>query len=265
MRQGQKFDLTRERHLRRHRSAPLNFFGRFISVAQVQLRLLATSRAFLLTSPRALIICAVVSVTLTSQAHAGPSDMLEALRQSAAALDISGHVKTWLALAYDRAPALVLVLGALFVMPMTALLAYSAMTVRGSLPRDALRSWRGPNTASYKTAERAASAGVTVAAWPTTAWLTAVDGHKYALSPKTALVRIGRHEDNDILLTEPSVHRHHAIVHRTTDGGYTITDLSGGSGNGVSVNGLRVAQAQLENGSVVDLGAARLTFECTLV
>jgi hypothetical protein len=213
----------------------------------------------------AAVVCLLLSATLAllpwtsmSQAHASSGDVLESL-------DIVGRINSWMASAYDRAPALVLVLGALFVMPMTALLAYSAMTVRDNMPRNALRSWRGPSTSRYKTSEHPETAGVTVAAWPTTAWLTTVDGHKHALPSKTGLVRIGRHEDNDILLTETSVHRHHAIVHRTTDGAYTITDLSGASGNGVAVNGQRVAQAQLEHGTVVDLGAARLTFESALV
>ena len=59
------------------------------------------------------------------------------------------------------------------------------------------------------------------------------------------LLRIGREEDNDIRFAVKTVHRYHAVIRRTTDGVVMITDVSGKDGNGVLVNGARVAEARL--------------------
>lgn len=170
------------------------------------------------------------------------------------------QIQTFMLAAYDKAPALVLVLGALFVMPMTALLAFSAMTMRDRMPRPALRAWRGAGPDSF-TRRTAKSAPVTIAAWPASAWLAIDGGARVPLPKSSGLIRLGRHEDNDIRLPDTSVHRHHAIVHRTAAAEFVITDLSGATGNGVIVNGERVAQSNLLSGDVIDLGGARLTFE----
>ena len=179
--------------------------------------------------------------------------------------DVSQHIQRFLLAAYDKAPALVLVLGALFVMPMTALLAYSAMAMRVHMPKHAAgRSWRGAVSGSSTdgfSMRTAKAAPVTVAAWPATAWLAIEGGARVPLPKSSGLIRIGRHEDNDIQLTETSVHRHHAIIHRTAAAEFVITDLGGASGNGVIVNGERVAQAQLLSGDVIELGSARMNFE----
>jgi hypothetical protein len=77
------------------------------------------------------------------------------------------------------------------------------------------------------------------------------------------LIRIGRHEENDIRLDSQTVHRHHAVVHKMPDQSYVITDLSGPSGNGVYVNEERVEHMLLRNGDLVELGDVRLRFHAT--
>ena len=74
------------------------------------------------------------------------------------------------------------------------------------------------------------------------------------------MIRIGRHPDNEVWLTDTSVHRYHAVIHRTQDADFFITDLSGQEGNGIRINGTRRAQSQLINGDVIELGKARITF-----
>ena len=74
-------------------------------------------------------------------------------------------------------------------------------------------------------------------------------------------IRIGRHEDNDIRLTDSSVHRYHAVIERTPEEVFVITDISGKDGNGVRVNGARTAQTRLTDGDVIELGRAKLKFE----
>lgn len=77
---------------------------------------------------------------------------------------------------------------------------------------------------------------------------------------RTTLMRIGREPDNELVLTEPTVHRYHAAIERTLDAGYVITDLSGDKGNGVLVNARRITKAQLGDGDEIRLGAAVLGF-----
>ena len=75
------------------------------------------------------------------------------------------------------------------------------------------------------------------------------------------LLRIGRHQENDIQLEDKTVHRYHALLHRSPDGDFLIRDLSGTAGNGVYVNGARIEQAALRPGDLVELGAVRLRFQ----
>ena len=67
-------------------------------------------------------------------------------------------------------------------------------------------------------------------------------------------LRIGRAPDNDIVVPDPGVSRHHAEL-RNVAGGYRIVDLA--SHNGTFVNGRRAADAPLAEGDVVGIGPAR--------
>ncbi len=58
-----------------------------------------------------------------------------------------------------------------------------------------------------------------------------------------------------------TVHRYHAVIRRTTDGVVMITDLSGKDGNGVLVNGARVAEARLTKGDIINIGEVKMRFE----
>jgi FHA domain len=76
----------------------------------------------------------------------------------------------------------------------------------------------------------------------------------------SSMIRIGRHEENDIRLVSQTVHRYHAVLHRTSEQKFVITDLSGPQGNGVVVNAERVDQAALAAGDLIELGDVRLRF-----
>lgn len=75
------------------------------------------------------------------------------------------------------------------------------------------------------------------------------------------VVRVGREEDNEIRLHHPTVHRYHALIRRSYEDGYEIADLSDETGNGIFVNGEKVAFSRLGDGDLISLGAARLRFE----
>jgi hypothetical protein len=68
---------------------------------------------------------------------------------------------------------------------------------------------------------------------------------------------IGRAADNDLVLTEPAISRHHAAIHR--DGGRFYIEDSG-SVNGVLVNGKRVQRARLRDGDRLLIGTTPIVF-----
>ena len=67
----------------------------------------------------------------------------------------------------------------------------------------------------------------------------------------TKVLRIGRAPDNDIVISDLSVSRHHAELRRTASA-YQIVDLN--SHNGTFVNGQQVGSAPLAEGDIVGIG-----------
>ncbi len=70
-------------------------------------------------------------------------------------------------------------------------------------------------------------------------------------------VRIGRAEDNDLVLQDRAVSRNHASVRWAADG-YAVVDL--GSVNGTLLNGRRVHEAGLRHGDCLRLGETEVVF-----
>ncbi|MFJ9734882.1 FHA domain-containing protein [Streptomyces sp. NPDC101171] len=65
-------------------------------------------------------------------------------------------------------------------------------------------------------------------------------------------IRIGRAEDNDLVVDDLTVSRHHAELRAHADGSYEIADL--GSHNGTYLNGAPVTQAPVGPGDLVGIG-----------
>jgi hypothetical protein len=65
---------------------------------------------------------------------------------------------------------------------------------------------------------------------------------------------IGRADDCDFVLDEPTVSRHHAVLRRTPEG-WAVCDP--GSTNGTRVNGWRVKEAALRAGDELTIGLHR--------
>ncbi|HSN69466.1 MAG TPA: FHA domain-containing protein [Thermoanaerobaculia bacterium] len=95
---------------------------------------------------------------------------------------------------------------------------------------------------------------------PTVSFL-APDGEEtpHRLDPGRA-VRIGRDSDNEIVLRDPRVSRHHARI-VFEKGFFVIYDLA--SANGTIVNGKRVSIAPLVDGAVIRLGSCTGRFSDT--
>ncbi|HEV2404046.1 MAG TPA: FHA domain-containing protein, partial [Ktedonobacterales bacterium] len=73
------------------------------------------------------------------------------------------------------------------------------------------------------------------------------------------VIQIGRMEGNDIVLSDPLVSRHHAVV-RWNAGGYELEDLA--APNGTYVDGQRVTgRVGLAPGNLVRLGGTEMVFQ----
>ena len=71
------------------------------------------------------------------------------------------------------------------------------------------------------------------------------------------VINIGRHSENELLLNDPHVSRHHAQL-RAINKRYVIFDL--GSIGGTHINGKPITQANLFNGDVIRLGMTNLIY-----
>ena len=71
------------------------------------------------------------------------------------------------------------------------------------------------------------------------------------------VVNIGRMSDNDLILDDPTVSRHHAQLRRRGSE-YLLFDL--GSSRGTRVNGALIREHRLRSGDVIEIGRARLVY-----
>ena len=167
-------------------------------------------------------------------------------------------IASWLGDTFNQAPALIMVLAVLVALPPLALAGLMMRRQRRS-PDSTVRlsrsSARGPSALRSGITARAE-----VSAWPTEAWVElAGSGQRHVIG--RAMLRIGREADNDICLSEKTVHRYHAVIRRTTDGEVVVTDLSGVEGNGVLINGARIGEGRLRKGDVIGVGEVKLKFD----
>jgi hypothetical protein len=147
-------------------------------------------------------------------------------------------------------------LAALVVVPAAAI---ASLLVQILMRRRARRgSASAAEGSAHTTADRLPDVG---AAWPRPAWLTLETGGAQPLPLAGSLIRLGRDRDNDIQLPDTMVHRYHAVIERTPEAAFVITDLGGGRGNGVRINGARQTRAELAHGDVIELGRTRLKFQ----
>jgi hypothetical protein len=163
---------------------------------------------------------------------------------------------------YERAPVLVIVLSALLLLPVLALVSYFVQrSARARAERDAIVALARKAETTQLPGEIPVPATRSIPVRLHEAWLVMGDSGGETLPLAAQATRIGRHQDNDIRLSDPTVHRHHAVIERTSEAEFVITDVSGKEGNGVRINGARLERAHLVDGDVIELGRARLKFE----
>jgi len=74
---------------------------------------------------------------------------------------------------------------------------------------------------------------------------------------KGSVINIGRHSENDLIINDPHISRHHAQL-RAIKKRYIIFDV--GSIGGTLINGKPITQATLFNGDVIRLGMTNLIY-----
>jgi pSer/pThr/pTyr-binding forkhead associated (FHA) protein len=89
----------------------------------------------------------------------------------------------------------------------------------------------------------------------TAAWLIGTDGRRFALNHERP-TRIGRSADNDIVVSDRSVSRHHATISQE-NGRYVVRDLQ--SQNGTFVSGRKMSAGQFADGDRIRFGDTELT------
>ncbi|TET92297.1 MAG: FHA domain-containing protein, partial [Desulfobacteraceae bacterium] len=87
--------------------------------------------------------------------------------------------------------------------------------------------------------------------------ITTYDGRRYSLQIKKEKITIGRSPDNNLILSEKSISRHHAEIKKMKDG-YLLTDL--GSYNGTKVNEKSIQSVLLKHNDKIEIGLTSLIF-----
>lgn len=67
---------------------------------------------------------------------------------------------------------------------------------------------------------------------------------------------IGRHSDNDVIISDASVSNHHARLN--FEANYFLTDLR--SSNGTFINGKKIFHVKLADGDVINFAGIHATF-----
>lgn len=74
---------------------------------------------------------------------------------------------------------------------------------------------------------------------------------------KKEIIRIGRHQDNDFIITDPTVSRFHAEIHFEA-GEYVLYDMD--STSGVFVNRKKVERSVIHSGDIITLSTFPMMF-----
>ena len=90
------------------------------------------------------------------------------------------------------------------------------------------------------------------------AYLCSTKNQRLRYHVKYLNCRIGRHNHNELVLSDPSVSRFHAQLVRNRNGTYSIYDMA--SKNGIRVGNRPVASTLLKEGDVIALGGIQLRF-----
>lgn len=209
--------------------------------------------------PCSLASGAMLGVFASSSAAASPDQGVHSEQGATELLARGIDFIVWAIVAgYRAAPALMLGLAMLVAVPAIALVCWLYLGVQ-----------RRSRLARFAAERGAPDADEPAPALPGHAFVEMVGPTASSSRARFAILndmlRIGREEDNDVRFAEAAVHRYHAAILREDFGCYRITDLSGGEGTGVRVNGQPCEDVRLRDGDLIELGSGRLRFHAGLV
>lgn len=72
-----------------------------------------------------------------------------------------------------------------------------------------------------------------------------------------AVINVGRNQENDVVIDDPYVSRHHLQI-RLYRGAYVLFDVH--SRSGTAINGVRVKERRLQSGDVIHIGRSQLVY-----
>ncbi|MBU0505413.1 MAG: sigma 54-interacting transcriptional regulator [bacterium] len=81
---------------------------------------------------------------------------------------------------------------------------------------------------------------------------------KHELGKKKVL-RLGKKTDNDIVINDKTVSRYHFEIALTDDNNYLLKDTN--STNGTAINGMKVKEAYLSQGDLIEIGETKIEFQ----
>ena len=199
-------------------------------------------------------VLAVLAATYATQAvAAGPeahpwsmSGFLEALSWT------GGQLVEGARAFYSRAPALALgILCVVLLLPL-AVVAFGVRALLG-----AQRASRQPETPDVS--ERTSL--VTGFSRPRRACLEGDElGETGPVEIRRSLTRIGRADDNEVVINNTDLEPYHAAIERTPECDIYLCDLTRGGRRAARVNGRRAPRQRLCDGDVITLGRVKLTY-----
>ena len=151
----------------------------------------------------------------------------------------------WIQIKYAEAPALVLGLGVALALP--------AIATTGAIVRLLMRGSHAPDMTAVPTVRTRP-----VSVWRQSAYLELAGNNSYEINQ--GIVRIGRESDNDLCLSDPTVHRYHAVLERSPDAEFMISYIGDPDHDGLLINGHAAQRQRLRGGEVLEIGAIKLRF-----
>lgn len=154
----------------------------------------------------------------------------------------------WITSQYSEAPALVLGVGLALALP--------ALAVISALLRLLIRATT-PSSPEHVSDDKTVRT-IPISAWNQSASFEMTDNSHYPISQP--IVRIGREIDNDLCLSDPTIHRYHAVLERSPDAEYMISYIGDPDRDGLFINGRAAQRQRLSGGEVLEIGAIKLRF-----
>ena len=161
--------------------------------------------------------------------------------------------RAWLRQSYERSPEAIVGLAMFAVLPFLAI-PFGLMRIVSRIANHMFRQ-RGDSGVEI-------GMPATTVESLSTAWLEVAHSHGSAtrLPLDRPMLRIGRHDENDICIADASVRGYHALIYWSPEDAFQIRDLTAAEEAGVIVNGQPIDAASLRKGDLIELGDVRMRF-----